>query len=452
MKIVLIQACDMVDVDTGRPFFRTSRRYSYAPTTLTTLAALVPPEFEAEVRIYDQGVEPLPKPIEADIVGISTITANAPAAYALADDLRAQDIKVVLGGYHPSACPDEALEHADAVVVGFAEESWPALLWDFAKGQMQRLYRDTTQAAFQGSMPFPRRDLLKRGAYMLRGTIETTRGCLNRCNYCVIPRSTGGAVYHRPIPEVIREIEQLKTRYLTFLDSSPTEDMDYAKHLYEAMLPLKRTWFSAITVKAVYDDEWLDLAARSGCRGVLIGFETLSQSTLNGCCKRFNKASEYKQLIERLHDRKISVLGCFVFGLDGDDNSVFGRTVDFVNEAKVDVVQYTVSTPFPGTALHEELRRDGRITETDWRYYDGKHVVFKPSHMTEEDLENGIRWAWKRTYSYSSIGQRVWGAKASTAPLIAGNLAFRKLARSFVPSSFDTASWDARFRAAETAT
>lgn len=128
MKIVLIQACDMVDVDTGRPFFRTSRRYSYAPTTLTTLAALVPPEFEAEVRIYDQGVEPLPKPIEADIVGISTITANAPAAYALADDLRAQDIKVVLGGYHPSACPDEALEHADAVVVGFAEESWPALL------------------------------------------------------------------------------------------------------------------------------------------------------------------------------------------------------------------------------------------------------------------------------------------------------------------------------------
>ncbi|MCU0662979.1 MAG: B12-binding domain-containing radical SAM protein, partial [Myxococcota bacterium] len=439
----------LVDVDTGKPFSRTSRRYSYAPTTLTTLAALVPQELHAQIEIYDQGVEALPNRIEADLVGISTITANAPCAYALADDLRAQGIKVVLGGYHPSACPEEALGHADAVVVGFAEESWPQLLRDFAAGQMQPLYRDMTQTVFQGSMPFPRRDLLRRGAYLLRGTIETTRGCLNRCEYCVIPNSTGGALFHRPIPEVIREIEQLQTRYLTFLDSSPTEDMEYAKELYRAMLPLKRTWFSAITVKAVYDDEWLDLAVRSGCRGVLVGLETLSQSTLNGCCKRFNKAGEYKQLIERLHERKITVLGCFVFGLDGDDRSIFARTVDFVNDAKVDICQYTISTPFPGSATYEKLKREGRITETDWRYYDGKHVVFAPSHMTEEDLENGIRWAWKRTYSFASIGKRMWGAKISTPTLIAGNLAFRKLARSFVPRAFDTASWDDRFRTAE---
>jgi radical SAM superfamily enzyme YgiQ (UPF0313 family) len=451
MKIALIQACDLVDVDTGKPFSKTSRRYSYAPTTLTTLAALVPEELGAEIRIYDQGVEVLPERIEADLVGISTITANAPAAYLLADRLRAQGVKVVLGGYHPSACPEEASEHADAVVVGFAEESWPQLLREYSRGEMRNLYRDMTQAAFQGSMPYPRRDLLKPGAYMLRGTIETTRGCLNRCEYCVIPSSTDGAMFHRPIPEVIREIEQLKTRYITFLDSSPTEDMEYAKELYRAMLPLKRKWFSAITTKAVYDDEWLDLAAQSGCKGVLIGLETLNQNTLNGCCKRFNKAHEYKQLIAKLHERKITVLGCFVFGLDGDDKSIFASTVDFVNDARLDICQYTISTPFPGTATYQKLKAEGRITENDWRYYDGKHVVFRPSHMTEEELENGIRWAWKRTYGYASIGHRVWGKGLVTPSLFAGNLAFRKLGKSFVPRSFDTAAWSQHFEEAKAA-
>lgn len=445
MKIVLIQACSLISIDSQQPFYKKSKRYSYAATTLTTLASVIPESLNAEIRIYDEGVEEVPGDLEADIVGISAMTPNAPRAYQLADGLRAKGIKVVLGGYHPTACPEEALAHADAVVVGFAEETWPRLLLDFRAGSMKKIYRDFSFKTFQSNLPHARRDLLKQGAYSQRGTIETTRGCYNRCEYCVIPNSTGGRLYHRPISQVIEEIRTLKNPIVTFLDSSPTEDMDYAKALYKALIPEKRRWLSAATLKAVYDDEWLDLAQKSGCKGVLIGFETVNQNTLNNCRKRFNKADEYKTLIKKLHDRDIAVLGCFVLGLDGDDKHIFHDTLQFVNEAHVDLCQYMVFTPLPGSPIFHKMHVQNRIIEHDWSLYDGKHVVIEPTDMTPEQLHNGIRWLWKNTYTISSIFQRLLGSKTSFLVMAAANYMFRRYGTHFIPKEFDTLQYDSDF-------
>lgn len=398
----------------GTGIFKRSLRY--APLTLTTLAALIPDDLHVELKIQDEGVDPLDLDFEADLVGISCITGTAERGYAIADQLRARGITVVFGGVHATLLPDEAAQHADSVVIGYAEQSWPQVLRDFAEGNLQPRYTQKTGRVLAG-IPHARRDLLDRKKYSTVNSIEATRGCPHKCDFCAVPAAWANIYAHRPIPEVIAELDTFQKRHALFIDLSPVEDVEYAKALYRAMIPLKMKWVGLATTRVAEDLELLKLAAQSGCKGLLIGFESISQATLNSTHKGFHSATDYGEIVKRLHDHGIGVQGCFVFGFDNDDESVFERTVEFVDRARIDLPRYAVMTPFPGTGAFRQLEAQGRLLHKRWSLYDVEHVVFEPKQMSPERLQEGLEWAWRQSYSLKSIAKRFLGAPPSIWPL-----------------------------------
>jgi radical SAM superfamily enzyme YgiQ (UPF0313 family) len=407
--------------------FKTALRY--APLTLTTLAALVPKELEAEVTIQDEGVQALDLDADADLFGITAITGTALRAYKIADELRAKGRTVVIGGVHATLLPDEAARHADAIVLGYAEKSWPQLLRDFARGDLQPRYFTPTGRSLAG-VPIARRDLLKKDRYATVNSIEATRGCPHKCDFCVVPTAWSNTYAHRPVAEVIAELRTFEGRTALFIDLSPVEDVQHAKALYRAMIPLRMRWVGLATTRIAEDDELLKLAARSGCKGLLIGFESISQDTLNATNKHFHAAPKYAEVVKRLHDHGIGIQGCFVFGFDADDQNVFERTAEFVDRTKIDLPRYAVATPFPNTGLYRRLEAEGRLLHKNWALYDVEHVVFRPKRMSPERLQDGLEWTWRQSYRWGSLAQRITGAPWSILPLwVSLNLGYRYYAR-----------------------
>jgi radical SAM superfamily enzyme YgiQ (UPF0313 family) len=401
--------------------FKKSLRY--APLTLTTLAALVPSELNAEITLQDEGVQPINLDFEADLVAISAITGTAQRSYAIADELRRRGHTVVFGGVHATLLPEEAARHADAVVIGYAEESWPRLLRDFAAGQLKSRYTQSTGRTLQ--VPVARRDLLDKKKYVTVHSIEATRGCPHKCDFCAVPAAWPNIYAHRPIEDVIAELATFADRKAIFIDLSPVEDIHYAKALYAAMVPLRMRWIGLATTRIAEDDELLKLAARSGCKGLLIGFESISQTTLNETHKGFHAARDYAEVVKKLHDHGIGIQGCFVFGFDNDDPSVFERTVEWVDKVKIDLPRYAVVTPFPKTGLFHRLEAQGRLLHKNWSLYDVEHVVFQPKNMSPEQLQEGLEWAWRQSYSYRSIFNRVLGSFCQPLLSISLNLGYR---------------------------
>ncbi|MAI73146.1 MAG: B12-binding domain-containing radical SAM protein [Rhodopirellula sp.] len=403
------------------------RSLRYAPLTLTTLAALIPQDLSAQVEIQDEGVGPIDLNFDADLVGISAITGTANRSYELADTLRARGHKVVLGGVHPTLMPTEAAQHADAVVSGYAENSWPELLRDFAANQMRPFYQQPTGRRLD--VPIARREMLDPKRYATVNSIEATRGCPHRCEFCAVPAAWGGIYAHRPIDEVIAELETFDDRKALFIDLSPVENVKYAKELYRRMIPLRMKWVGLATTRIAEDQELLKLAAESGCRGLLIGFEAIDQATLDGTRKQFHSAKSYAEIVKRLHDHGIGIQGCFVFGFDNDGKDVFERTVEFVDRAHIDLPRYAVLTPFPGTAAYKKLDAENRLLHRDWSRYDVEHVVFRPAKMTPEQLQEGLHWAWKQSYGWSSITRRLWGSQTVLPLSLTLNVGYRYFAQ-----------------------
>jgi radical SAM superfamily enzyme YgiQ (UPF0313 family) len=390
----------------------------YAPLTLTTLAALIPADLNAEITLIDEGVETLdPASITADLVGITCLTGISRHAYEISAQLRARGITTVLGGIHPTLMPDEAQEHADAIVVGFAEYTWPQLLRDFVAGKLQPRYVQGHDFVFM-NMPEPRRDLLKPNSYITMNTVQATRGCLKQCDFCVVPRAWPGFLT-RPVREVIEEIERLPGKKFLFLDLSPIEDPSYIKQLYRELIPLKKTWGGLATMEIARDDEMLSLASKSGCRGLLLGIESVTAETIKSMGKgRLNNPQNYYAEIKKLHDAGIAINGCFVFGHDGDDSDVFQRTVEFIDRAAIDLPRFALATPFPNTALHRKLKREGRLLHEDWSYYDTQHVVFRPARMSPDKLLEGHLWAWKEAYRLPMVARRLLRSGASRSAVV----------------------------------
>ena len=262
MKIQLLSPAGEIHRN-GTGIFKKELRY--APLTLTTLAALVPEELGVEVAIQDEGVQPLDLDFKADLVGITAITGTALRAYMIADQLRAKGHTVVIGGVHATLLPEEAAQHADALVLGYAEESWPRVLRDFARGQLRPSYYTPTGRSLAG-VPIARRDLLQKKKYATINSIEATRGCPHKCDFCVVPTAWSNTYAHRPIEEVIAELKTFEGRKALFIDLSPVEDVHYAKALYRAMIPLGIRWVGLSTTRIAEDDELLKLAAGSGCK------------------------------------------------------------------------------------------------------------------------------------------------------------------------------------------
>lgn len=424
MKILLILPQGAIYRKSGN--FKKSLRYS--PLALTTLAALVPPELDAEIRIIDEGAEALDFNIEADLVGITAITGNAPRAYKIAQRFRARGVPVVMGGVHATLMPEEAAQYVDTVVAGFAEESWPRLLRDFKQNNMKKLYTQSPNLSLN-NLPIARRDLLKKEAYITTNSMQATRGCINSCDFCVIPVAWGQRMYFRPVEDVVREAAMLPGKGLLFVDPSPIENVEYAKKLFRALIPLNKKWVGLATTRITKDSELLNLAAKSGCRGLLIGFESVTQETLKLANKRFNSVDDYGEMVKKLHARGIAIMGCFVFGFDSDDKDVFKRTVEFINKINIDLPRYAVYTPFPGTPLYKKLKTEGRIIEDNWSLYDAQHVVFRPAKMSPEELQEGHYWAWRQNYTFGSIFKRLAFSRCLLQILIPANFGYREYAR-----------------------
>jgi radical SAM superfamily enzyme YgiQ (UPF0313 family) len=421
MKIALISPKGPLYRHRGGIFRRTLR---YAPLTLTTLAALIPMDLQAEVTIHDEGIEDIDLQMAPDLMGMTVITGSAPRAYKLADHFRVRSVPVVLGGPHVTLMPEEAAQHADVIVTGYAEQTWPQLLRDFDAGTTKPRYDQNENFTLVGQ-PFPRRDLVKRFGYSTINTIEATRACIHNCDFCVVPTAWGSQPFQKPVGEVVDDIRQMRSRRVIFLDLNLIADLDYANRLFEALIPLKIRWFGLATLLLAFDNDLLDLVARSGCRGLLIGFESLSRKNLHSSSKGFNDPDQYKEAMEKFHQHKISIMGAFVFGMDEDRPDVFSKTAQFAIDSKIDLPRYAIVTPFPGTRLYERLKSEGRILTEDWSQYDGQHVVFQPANMSVEELVSGTEIAWKCTYSYSGMAKRL--AWSNREPLIslAANLGYR---------------------------
>ncbi len=384
------------------------RGIRYAPLTMPTLVGMIPEDVAVEATVCDEGVETVrADQIRADLVALTSITGASPRAFAYADHFRARGIPVVMGGVHATLAPEEAAEHADAVVTGVAVETWPRLLRDFVAGRLERRYDAGEHVPF-ARWPLPRRDCYasRRRRFITVNSVQATYGCPCRCEFCVTPHSCRG-YHHRPVEEVVEDVRAIRARHFVFVDPSPIEDRAYALALYRALTPLGRRWVSPSTIRMAFDDELLTAAAASGCRGLLIGFESVSQASLDGIGKRFNEANEFAAAVRRFHAAGVAVMGCFVFGLDGDDEGVFERTVEFVERTAVDLPRFTVCTPYPGTDLHRRLESEGRILERNWLMYDCQHVVIRPARMSAQRLQAGLEWAWRQCYTPRSIASRL---------------------------------------------
>ena len=426
MKIALVSPKGPLYRHKGGIF---GKRLRYQPLTLTTLAALIPAELDAEVELIDEGIEDINPRLKADLVGMTVISGCANRSYELAAQFRARGITVVLGGPHVTLLPEEAQEHADAICIGYAEESWPQLLRDFHAGTLQRVYRQAANFSLrtlpQESQVFPRRELLNKRRFLTHAVFEATRSCMHNCEFCVAPSAWGRKQLQRPVDWVIEDIRRVAKKRIIFIDLNLTGDTRYARELFLALEPLKVRWFGLSTVLIAHDPELIDLMARSGCMGVLLGLETVSQASLGDAGKKFNRSVDYEQVIYMLHKKGIHIQGCFVFGLDSDSKDIFDETVDFALSTGIDLPRFSILTPFPGTPLFDRLESQGRIRHRNWELYDGQHVVYEPARMNAEELYDGHERAWKKVYRWRSIAKRLWIAGNFHPLAVSVNVGYR---------------------------
>ena len=402
--------------------FRRSLRY--APLTLPTLASLVPAEIPHRLTLIDEGIRDIPLDLQADLVGITVITPTAPRSYWLADQFRARGITVVLGGPHVTLVPEDAAPHADAIVVGYAEESWPRLLRDFASGRLERRYLQIADLSLAG-LPYVRRDLVPRRDYITTDVFEATRGCAHSCDFCVVPSAWGRQQLQKPVDEVVADIRRTGARRLIFIDLNLVSDRNYAGALFRGLMPLGVHWYGLATSLLARDQDLLELCARSGCKGLLIGLESISKKGLREVHKGFQDPGDFKELIATFHRHGIAIQGCFAFGFDDDTPEVFERTAQFAIDARIDLPRFAVLTPFPGTPLFKRQERDGRLLTRDWELYDGQHAVFLPQHMSAQELMRGTETAWKHAYRYRAIARRIWRSPAARSVAVGANLGYR---------------------------
>ncbi len=399
-----------------------NKSFREAPLTATILAALVPEELNYEITVIDESIQKVPLNQKFDIVAISIITGTTKRGYELAEHYKKKGSIVILGGVHVTLLPNEAASHADSIVVGFAERTWPQLLRDIEKDCIQPVYKDTEQ--YFHNIPIPRRDLQKNAGYMVPNVISATRGCKNSCDFCAVP-AAGFGWQTRPLDEVINEIKHIPAKKIVFNDVSMGEDMIYFKNLLKALVPLNKKWGGLVSTKVFYDNEIPKLLKDSGCTYLLIGFESLNNYSLNRINKGFNNYDNYISIIQILNKIKVILMGCFIFGFEEDSVDVFKRTLDFVQDHKINIPRYAIYTPYPGTSSYKRLKGEGRLLHENWEYYDTQHVVFKPKLMTPQQLDKGFIWTYKNTFTLNSSFKRTLNAGKNFLLTFAGNQAYR---------------------------
>lgn len=403
MKLLLIQPSQIID---GGKVYK-AKKLMFPRLSLPVLASITPPEIQVE--IIDEYFEDIPFDDPADLIGISFMTPQAPRAYQIGGEFRKRGKKIVMGGIHASALPEEALAHADAVVVGEAEGIWRKVLEDFKNGKMSGIYKSSQFPTLTG-LPIPRYDLLKKDRYRLlkiNFPLQAGRGCPFDCEFCSVTKFFGHTIRYRPIEDVIGEIKKLGRKKILFIDDNIIGNQEYARDLFTQLKYLKIRWGGQASINLARNESLLKLAAESGCAVLFIGIESLSDENLKEIGKTFFKAADIQDCLRRIQSYGISIRASIVFGFDKDDKNVFRKTIDFLVRNHIAYADFFILTPLPGTKLREKLQSENRLLSNDWSNYDSQQAVFKPKLMTAEELNQGLWEAYQRFYSVLNILKRV---------------------------------------------
>jgi radical SAM superfamily enzyme YgiQ (UPF0313 family) len=393
---------------------------------LTSIAGATPPHWQ--VHYWDENLLQGPPPADQppEVVGITAHLTFAKRAYELARWYRARGSKVVLGGMHIQACPEEAAPHADAIAIGDGVQLWPAILADVERGELKPRYQATYENPYQFD-PAPRRDLLPRNSFLTTTSLIATRGCRNRCGFCYLATDGLRMPYRARDPEDIRQqVAADGQPYAVFIDNNLSAQPDYLLALCRALRPLERIWSAAVSLDVTDDPRLVREMALAGCTGVFIGFETLRDENLVRARKHAPRAADYSRRVGILRDHGIQVNGSFVVGFDGDRKDTFVEMADWIETNRLECATFHILTPYPGTPLFRQLEAEDRLLHRDWEKYDTAHVVFRPRHLTPEELLLGYDWLYRRLFSHASIWRRRPRAVADVPTYLAGCYLYKR--------------------------
>ncbi len=380
------------------------------------------------VTVENENIRPVNFLDGPDIVGISVTVDTLPRAMEIAAEFRKRGIPVVAGGIHITTAPESIPAGAfDALCIGPAEGTWPRIMQDAEQGRLQKVYR--CEGCFTGEeIVSPAYDAISPRDYLYCNIVHTSRGCPFRCDFCY--NSCGNHPYvHRPIEDVLRDIHTVGRRHVMFIDDNFAGDPAWTRQLLHAITPLKIRWNAAVSLNAALDEELLDLMKRSGCEGLFIGLESVSEESLRSVHKGQNSLERAERAVRNIHARGMMVNASFVFGLDGDTPDTFRQTLDWIIRNRIETVTSHIMTPYPGTVLYDRMKAEGRITTDDLSLYNTANVVFRPARMTAEELQNGYLWMYRQIYSFRNILRRIPQMPDQRAAYLMFNLLYRKFGR-----------------------
>lgn len=382
-------------------------KHVLTPTlALTSFAATTPAHWRVEY--WDENLldgrppfDPMP-----ELVGISVHLTFARRAFELAGWYRRRGSKVVLGGLHVLSCPEECAPHADALALGDGVQLWPRIVADMEAGRLQSRYGATYENEYRED-PAPRRAILARKSFLTTSSLIATRGCHNRCGFCYLATEGLRMPYRMREPEQIAaEFEADGQPYGVFVDNNLGSRPDYLRQLCAALEPLKKIWSAAVSIDVTSDPSLIRAMALAGCTGVFVGLESLADQNLADAHKKTPRTADYARRVRMLHDNGIQVNGSFVLGFDHDRKDVFARTAEWVEANRMECATFHILTPYPATPLFRQMEAEGRLLHRDWSLYDTAHAVFRPRHMSPEELEQGYAWVYQRLFSHASIWRR----------------------------------------------
>lgn len=403
MQLTIIHPC--VGRRPGEKYIGT---WQMEPLPAATLAGLTPQDVTR--KFYDDRLEAIPFAEPTDLVAISIETYTAKRAYQIASEYRRRGVPVVMGGFHATLCPNEVAGYAEAVIIGEAETVWPQVIDDFRRGTLAKFYQADTRPSLAGLKPDRR--IFQGKRYLPIGLIEWGRGCHFTCDFCAIQTAFNQTQNRRPIDEVLQEIKTVwpHKKLIFFVDDNLTSNMGEAKAFLRALIPLKIRWVSQASINAAHDEEFLDLLARSGCQGLLIGFESLNPDNLKSMNKNFNTMKGgYEQALANLRRYRIRLYITFVFGYDHDTADSFAESVAFARHHNFYIAAFNHLTPFPGTPLYARLQAENRLLYYSWWLddaYSYNKIPFQPIHLHPDELQRHCVEARRQFYSWPGILRR----------------------------------------------